>query len=126
MVQISLCLWALAGGSMASNRSDLATLHTVKSSASPPADIVSHAGCCNEISLFFSGRYSAPFREKLHSWIVSLSTVSDIVEQWVAVQNLWIYMEAVFSSGDIAKQLPQEAKRFTVIITLTKTLNPKP
>ena len=62
-----------------------------------------------------SNRYSTPFREELQYWLASLSTVSDVVEQWVAVQNLWIYMEAVFSSGDIAKQLPQEAKRFSGI-----------
>ena len=62
-----------------------------------------------------SNRFSAPFRTRLQNWIMSLSTVSDIVEQWIAVQNLWIYMEAVFSSGDIAKQLPQEAKRFLSI-----------
>eukprot|EP00960_Hanusia_phi_P069522 767109-Hanusia_phi.AAC.3 len=60
-------------------------------------------------------RYSAPFRERVMEWIANLSTVADVVEQWVAVQNLWVYMEAVFSSGDIAKQLPQEAKRFQTI-----------
>ncbi len=57
-------------------------------------------------------RYSAPFREEVQGWIIKLSTVSEIIEQWLMVQNMWMYMEAVFSGGDIVKQLPQEAKRF--------------
>ncbi len=115
-------------------------------------------------------RYSAPFREQVQGWIVKLSTVGEVVEQWLMVQvrraaatafathlpplllpglpgasterlettkcnpepsttppphhqpppflllsarqNMWMYMEAVFSGGDIVKQLPQEAKRF--------------
>lgn len=61
---------------------------------------------------FSTHRYSAPFRDEVQGWIVKLSTVSEIVEQWLMVQSMWMYMEAVFSGGDIVKQLPQEAKRF--------------
>eukprot|EP00899_Mesostigma_viride_P009796 jgi/Mesvir1/18818/Mv04309-RA.2 len=59
-----------------------------------------------------TNRYSGPFREEVNGWITKLSTVSEILEMWLTVQNMWMYMEAVFSGGDIAKQLPQEAKRF--------------
>ena len=51
-------------------------------------------------------------KDEVTQWGIKLSTVSEIIEMWLIVQNMWQYMEAVFSGGDIVKQLPQEAKRF--------------
>ena len=57
-------------------------------------------------------RLTRPEWLQVSEWLIKLGTVSEIMEQWFQVQNVWTYMEAVFSGGDIVKQLPAEAKRF--------------
>ena len=71
----------------------------------------------SQISLgtMLNSKYVSPLREEVTNWVSVLGIVSDVVEQWVAVQNLWMYMEAVFADEIIAKELPQETERFSMI-----------
>lgn len=41
-----------------------------------------------------------------------MSLISEIIEEWLATQRKWLYLEGIFVGGDIRVQLPEEAKKF--------------
>eukprot|EP01040_Poterioochromonas_malhamensis_P004773 gene4773-5123_t len=60
-------------------------------------------------------RHVGPFRERAQELLQTLSETSDTLERWLKVQMMWCSLESVFTGGDIAKQMPMEAKKFAKI-----------
>ena len=51
----------------------------------------------------------------LHSimnWESKLRMTQDVMEEWATCQRAWLYLEPIFSSEDINRQLPVESKRY--------------
>jgi dynein heavy chain len=60
-------------------------------------------------------RFIGPFKERIEAWEVKLRLLEEIMTNWQKTQNVWLYLEPIFSSPDIRKQMPAEAKRFKVV-----------
>uniref|UniRef100_A0A674D5A9 Dynein axonemal heavy chain 1 n=1 Tax=Salmo trutta TaxID=8032 RepID=A0A674D5A9_SALTR len=56
--------------------------------------------------------YKKPFEERISSWESKLRMTQDVLEEWLTCQRSWLYLEPIFSSDDINRQLPVEGKRY--------------
>ena len=57
-------------------------------------------------------RFIGPLKPRVEAWEIKLKMLSNIMEEWLSMQGTWLYLEPIFSSEDICKQMPAEAKRF--------------
>jgi dynein heavy chain, axonemal len=62
-------------------------------------------------SLAFSP-FKKLFGEQITEWESSLKLVQDVLDAWLLCQKSWLYLEPIFQSEDISRQLPSEYKRF--------------
>ena len=56
--------------------------------------------------------FKKPFEQEIEEWCSKLLLVSDTLEEWLKCQKSWMYLQPIFDSPDIMKQLPTETKRF--------------
>lgn len=57
-------------------------------------------------------RFIGPFLSVVQTWDRRLALISEVIEEWMATQRKWLYLEGIFVGGDIRVQLPDEAKKF--------------
>eukprot|EP00963_Diacronema_lutheri_P008805 scaffold776_cov347-Pavlova_lutheri.AAC.3 len=59
--------------------------------------------------------YKGPFEAKIQLWERKLALISEVLDEWMALQKSWMYLEPIFTSDDIMQQLPVEGKKFAQV-----------
>jgi dynein heavy chain len=62
-----------------------------------------------------SNQYIKPFEERAKDWEKFLLITQDVMDVWLKVQAQFLYLEPIFSSEDIKKQMPKESERFDFV-----------
>lgn len=67
------------------------------------------------ITTIAASRHIGTLKSRVDEWVRQLEVFGTTLEEWLACQQSWIYLEAIFSAPDIQRQLPHEAKMFSVV-----------
>ena len=67
------------------------------------------------INTVLGSRYVAGIREYVDAWRAKLLHFSETLEEWQNCQRNWMYLETIFGSADIIRQLPGPAKTFQAV-----------
>nr|XP_046487754.1 dynein axonemal heavy chain 1-like [Neodiprion pinetum] len=59
--------------------------------------------------------FKTAFEERIADWDNKLKLIQDVSVAWLEVQRAWLYLEPIFTSEDISRQLPVESKKYNVM-----------
>lgn len=56
--------------------------------------------------------FIGPLEKEAAEWDETLQRLQEVVDNWLQCQATWQYLEPIFSSADIIKQMPVEGGKF--------------
>jgi len=62
-----------------------------------------------------SNSFVKPIEREVKEWEARLLYIQSLLDQWLNVQRTWLYLEPIFSSDDIVKQMPEQAGKFKIV-----------
>ena len=62
-----------------------------------------------------------PIKTEAKAFEHKLIYLQTLVDEWLAVQRTWMYLEPIFSSDDIMRQMPTEGRRFKSVDAVWRT-----
>ncbi|TMW61529.1 hypothetical protein Poli38472_012720 [Pythium oligandrum] len=62
--------------------------------------------------------YIKSIEKDCKAWEKKLQYAQQLLDEWMMCQRTWLYLEAIFSSEDIMRQMPTEARRFASVDAL--------
>jgi dynein heavy chain, axonemal len=74
------------------------------------------------INMILGNRFVKSMRTEADNFRKSLLTLSNAVEEWIKVQQAWMYLENIFQSADIKKQLGSTVSKFEAVDKYFKAL----
>lgn len=72
-----------------------------------------------------SSAYIKPFEEEMKDWEDKLISMQDILDAWLRCQESWLYLEPIFNSEDIMKQMPVEGRKFNKVDRIWRNIMAK-
>ena len=66
----------------------------------------------NEIKLQLYVKIKLWLNYVIRATTLPLTILQDVLDEWLQCQRQWLYLEPIFSSEDINRQLPVEGKRY--------------
>ena len=62
-----------------------------------------------------TSRYVKPIEAECRDWVNKLTNIQDVIEEWAKCQRQWMYLEPIFTSEDIKRDLPNAYWGFQIV-----------